>query len=532
MRERVFVLFVLGLLLASGGAVWKLWTVKAPVAPRPPWSPPRLPIEQVRAPVPARFSAPLPTRVEDFWAEVEKGPPLSHVQFRLMQGDREMGERFLVALRQAAASAESLVALQGTYGEALWPEEDWPIEEGSRGVSSIELGEPPCDWLSENLEAPGREPPLIRALFWSKLAMCSGSRVEALFARDDAPLLSVLEQYHRYGPPRLTLAMQRAVRRLLSEDRQELFDNAAAFLSRSTEPVARELLEELARSARGEAAEEVQESRKARSQEEEYNQRQCRFLPTTETMVATDAKRLDQCVTRWAHADWTATARLASLLGDDPRLSPSLQEAFAVLTRFPSIEARDAWAREKGLLPTESPVPSSELPPVPLLGRMYQVRRALYFFASRGKRPTAPVRHDVLLVALAWSVRPALQDVVFEELAPPEDASLGELVGDYTLRAYADGERFSLTARNLGDYWDMGAVLALLNQVLEARGSPIRFAAEDKPNSVFALLFGPEAALREAHALGMLHLGDARDVILRVREEDRQSVRRLLGLPP
>lgn len=82
----------------------------------------------------------------------------------------------------------------------------------------------------------------------------------------------------------------------------------------------------------------------------------------------------------------------------------------------------------------------------------------------------------------------------------------------YTLRAYADGQRFSVQAQNTYDMKDIGAVLGLLNQVLEARGSPHRFAVLDTDFWEVTVVFGPEASLREADARGLWRLGEGRRV--------------------
>jgi hypothetical protein len=467
--------------------------------------------------------------LETFWEELEKGPPPSHVRFRLLEGDREMGERFLSALREAAPMAVSLEELRQTYGEALWPEEEWRLKYSDRGVSAVEEGEPPCQWLREHLGEPGAEDPLFRALIWSKLALCPGPEVDALFARYNAPLPLVLEHYHRHGLPRLTVAMRNGVRRLLTDDRQYLFPLAAALLLQSEDPAAQGLFEELARQARGKVREQVHEKKRDQQRSEEYHQRKCQFIPVTPEEA--DALRIDTCLHRWAQADWQATARLASMLVDQPDTTDAQRHGFITLTRFTSMQERDAWARERGLLPFQAQ-PSTGRDTLQLQFQMLGAQRALAFFPNRVLGEGFPVRHDELLVTLAWMARPELQGLVFEEVPPPWDEARLEGVGDYTLRAYADGERFSVTARNLGEWRDVGAVLALLNAVLAARGSSTRFAATQSLSPVMDVVFGPEPGLKEAHAAGLMRLGDASQIVLEVREEAQKSLMQLMGRSP
>jgi len=137
--------------------------------------------------------------------------------------------------------------------------------------------------------------------------------------------------------------------------------------------------------------------------------------------------------------------------------------------------------------------------------------------------------------AWAWKVRPELAGVVFEQLppkTPPPDLFQPPSSDEYTLRAYADGQRFSVKARNSHSLEDIGAVVGLLNQVLESRGSPHRFAVLDSQVSQVEVVFGPEAALREADARGLWRLGDGREVLAQAEALIEKNIRRLLGETP
>jgi hypothetical protein len=527
--RRLLVLATVAAVLACAGSLWKVLAARAGPAPLPAWDFPRLPIEQVSAPVPPRFSGPLPSRVEGFWQQVEKGPPLAHVRLRLLEGDREMSERFLSALRQAAARAGDSLSLKDTYGKALWFESFRRYDDGVRLGPSRDEIVVPCGWLRQQLEAPGGEHPYIRELFWWKLALCSGPEVEELFTREEAPRRLVLEQYLQYGPPRFTAAMDQLVRRLLAEDQQELFRWAVGLLLRSAEPAAQARVEELARQARGEAAEKIREARADRQRQEEYFARQCRFVPVDPDGV--DQFQIDLCLERWARVDWGATARLASLLLARPGFSEFHQENFAILARFASTAGRDVWAQERGLLP--EPLPAQEDPPgaLYLASRMLTARRAVLSYALRGPMDF-PLQHDELLVTLTWMVRPELRGVVFEEVPPAVDALTGMAMDGHTLHAYADGERFSIKTLNQESWLDIGAVLALLNRLLEVRGSTTRFAALGHHTHPIIIVSGPAAALREAHALRLLWLGDAREVVAEVRKGSERFQKELLGIAP
>jgi hypothetical protein len=521
--NKSFILATLAVLVACGGALWWVLTSRPVLPPRPAWDFPRLPVEQVKAPVPARFSGPLPSQVEGFWEQLEKGPPLSHVRLRLLEGDREMSERFLSALRHAAAWTPDIQTLKDTYGEALWIEGPSNAEDVLDRNFLRDEGEPPCAWLREQLQEPSAEHAVIRKLFWWKLALCSGPETEALFAREEAPTELVIDQYFRFGPPRFTAAMDKRVRRVLAEDQQEFFDRAAALLSQSPEPAAQALAEQLARQARGELVEKLRETRANYQRQEEYYERECRELPVSPDGL--DPIHIDMCLERWARADWPATARLASMLFARPGMSTFDQEAFAVLTRFASTPQRDAWAQERGLLPRSLSGQEAPRDSLRLASQMVTEKRAVYVNPSRLMKrqlfqQLLPLQHDDLLVTLAWMVHPELQGVVFEEVPPAVDARTGKALDGHILHAYADGERFSIKTLNQ-EYWqDVGAVLALLNRLLEVRGSTTRFAVFGYPASILTVVSGPAAALREADSLRLVQLGDAREVVARAMDAD------------
>lgn len=510
--------------MCGGALAWAL-TSRPLLPPRPPWEFPRLPIEQVKAPVPARFAGPLPSRVEDFWQRLEQGPPLAQVRLRLLEGDREMSERFLSALQHAAALTQDEQALAETYGEALWPERPVEFSEAAERDLVRSKGEPPCAWLREQLEARGTEHTFLSRLLWWKLALCYGPQTEALFARDEAPPALVIENSFQFGLPRFTAAMDKAVRRLLAEDQQELFERATALLSQSPDPAAQALAEQLVRQARGAFEEPVREARALYQRQAEYLERECRELPISPEGV--DPVRIDTCLMRWAQADRPATARLASLLISRPGISSFQQESFVALTRFASDAQADAWARERGLLPAPWVGPEARWQDQTLSGRMLDTNRA--FLVHPFLREVEPFSsaYEQLLVSLAWSVDPALRGVAFEEVPPAEDARTGQALSGSTLHAYMDGERFSLQTLSPDSGQDVGAVLALLNRLLEARGSTTRFVVLADRSTALTLASGPADALREADALRLLPLGDGREVAAWAREASKRGMRPL-----
>ena len=117
---------------------------------------------------------------------------------------------------------------------------------------------------------------------------------------------------------------------------------------------------------------------------------------------------------------------------------------------------------------------------------------------------TFPNEHDSLLRSLADMVRPALDGVVFEEIAPDIDAE----DGGYVLRAYVDGQRLETTAENLGDWYDVDAVLRLLDAVLLERRSDQRFVLLETMDQTATIVGGKADVLRAALDAGLIKSGD------------------------
>jgi hypothetical protein len=149
-------------------------------------------------------------------------------------------------------------------------------------------------------------------------------------------------------------------------------------------------------------------------------------------------------------------------IADPPPVTTGLEEE---LRRFPTESALDLALRAAGI------EGSSELAsghPVTVLETLAARGHAFGVDTESG---TFPTPHDVLLRRLARLVAPALDDVVFEQIAPDE-AQMA--VGRYVLRAHRGGRVLETYARNYGDFYDVEAVVGLLNALLERRGALAR----------------------------------------------------------
>ncbi|MCQ4167501.1 hypothetical protein [Tahibacter harae] len=117
-----------------------------------------------------------------------------------------------------------------------------------------------------------------------------------------------------------------------------------------------------------------------------------------------------------------------------------------------------------------------------------------------------PNEHDGLLRQLAAAAGDDLAGVLFQEIPPTEDGDQAE--APYQLHAYADGKRWSVTARNYGDWYDVDAVLRLGNALLRDRGSAKRMLLLFSEDQTAQVVVAPQAVLGAALEQGLLQAGD------------------------
>lgn len=130
-------------------------------------------------------------------------------------------------------------------------------------------------------------------------------------------------------------------------------------------------------------------------------------------------------------------------------------------------------------------------------------RHAFWFDVETG---TFPNEHDRLLRHLAALVSPALDSAVFEEIAP----DIEDEAGVYQLAAYLQGKRYALTAENLGDWYDLDAVLLLANRMLADADPTQRLVVLATGDQTAIVLGGKISALQQAAQEGLIEFGDSK----------------------
>ena len=492
------------------------------------------------APAPARFMAPLPSSVTAI--DSDATPPRAYIRAALERDTAGMRDRLLAAVKQAHRA--------GTLDERL------------RGYYASFVGYLPpagvCAWLAAT--ATSAEPPEVRAPFWEALAKCQDPALAATFARDDAPPAAVVEWYFEHTGDGLPFRAEvaRAVAGFtggLAPDADYewrkigfVFAAMAGPQSISAFEAFQRTIEDPAQRARiavgmlrhpdaaafaiGKQAcmhpdvaddtmcSDIEKSRAYTTRpeptkpdeiarEETWDPAALAKLPRAEVVAALEScvggepgYQRRNCLVRLATVDRPAAVALAAKLRVDPD-ETWLARVVAALRAYPEAGVLERELAALGFTPiATAPEPEAE-PAIAVEDVLEASGRVHGFDTETGQFPN---EHDELMAELAALARPALDGAFFEEV-PPAESEMD--TGRYLLRAYAGGKRYELPAQNLGDYYDVEAVIGLLNAVLVAEKSELRFVVLPTGDQTATVLAGPGAGIRALVAKGLVEVGDA-----------------------
>jgi hypothetical protein len=231
---------------------------------------------------------------------------------------------------------------------------------------------------------------------------------------------------------------------------------------------------------------------------------------------ARDYRRL-RCMNQLVEIDRAAAVAAGKqAAAAEPRIAMLVRS----LEKFPSVAAVDSELTRLGFKldkprsgeeqRVESPVTVEDV----LFGR----GRTHWFDAETGMFPN---EHDELLAELAALTAPALDGVVFEEI-PPSEADDDRGAGNYLLRAYLGGKRYTLEAENHGDWYDVEAVIGLVNALLVAKKSDVRLAVLPTGDQTVKVLAGPSSGIHSLVDSKLIEVGQASDAERAGKEfEDR-----------
>jgi hypothetical protein len=416
-------------------------------------------VSRSQASLPRRYQAKLPATLEELRGDWSGFPPRAYVEDLLCQGDPAMLQRLLEALHRAAASTQDPGAL-ADFGTLFGY------------CSSPEL----CSFARGLVE--GGEMPPVKRVFWAALVRCGGSEFDALFERPEAPALVAAERTRERSlatsePPPRAKGVDELVREYPWRD-------VRSYLKEKPKDRPK-ILAALERCLAGEPL--------ANSRVVRYQQPGC-----LEHLAVLDRPR--------------AVEQARNLLNQED-IPERLLELAETLDRYPEAGALQARLAELGLLKKKGVegdrLAAEEDPGLAARDILAACGRTHWFDVETGQFPN---EHDHLLRELAKLVKPDLDGAVFEEI-PPRETEDGREIGPYRLSAYLDGQKVSVAAENLGDWYDVGAVLGLLNTLLRERQSELRFVTLPTGDQTAIVLAGPAKGILRAVDEGLLQIEGA-----------------------
>jgi hypothetical protein len=215
--------------------------------------------------------------------------------------------------------------------------------------------------------------------------------------------------------------------------------------------------------------------------------------------------RLDEEVADAVSAETGVKLRESAARDDSvPLPGPTTRSAIDALVRHGVLEQADADRALAATRPADDP----DAPDGSVLGALYDARRFHWFDAETG---TVPNRHDLLIVDLARASAGRFKpEAVLETYEEPAANSKSE-EGKYLLQFVHGNRLYRIRPHDLGDWYDVQAVLAIANRALEDAGLAERFVPLKTGGQDVSLIFAPPAALAAAAKELGLELSDDPD---------------------
>jgi len=422
-------------------------------------------VTRTTAPLPERYGAALPASSAELksWQEGEPAfPPEPYVADAIAAGDAAMFERLAAAAASVPADDAAIWA-EGWHDRLAYRHLRPTFCERARGVMAA-------------------EPSTLRlALAGPYAHACADAQARELVLRADTPGWAVLAWYadsreppHGEAMPyddRLAQVLRDA---LASDDRSARYGAATALARHPDSRASEALLAIHAGIADAQLADEVAESMRWSSDP--------RVFAIGAAACHRRTPRASDCDRRYDDGSTAGSTATAGDRADQVAIAAALNAAgFARVAAEPLVDDKYFGADDF----------------------LVRAGYAYWFDVETG---TFPNEHDSLLRELAALASRALDGVVFEEIAP----GLDDEEGGYLLRAYVDGERFETPAQNLGDWFDVDAVLRLLDAVVVARKAPERYVTLDSEDQTLTIVAAQPDVLRAAFAAGLITSGDTR----------------------
>jgi hypothetical protein len=416
-------------------------------------------VRHVKAAPPARFAAPLPRVAEFRDFDAERFPPQAHVRDLLCAGDEDMWRRLRESI--SASSGAGVADVARTWGELL------EFCEGDGCAAARHVGA---------ARSPAAAYPA-----WRVAARCPSAEAAALFRRRDAPADAVLARADA----------SRESRRIAPPDPERVVDAALQVIA-ATDGIDRRLAAfQLA--AAGRKGGEALLALHARERDAERRHDLAMALADVDDPRARAAWKA-ACARRTDGACSRPDVRPANAAPEPPE-PPGAPPPAALVARLRALR----------LLP-EAELPAADVAGIDSADMLLAAAGRAYAFDV--ETSMFPNEHDALLRSLAALEPGRLGGAMFDEVPPPED---DEDEKPYLLRAWAYGERWEVAAENLGDWYDVGACVRLLNAIARERKLDVRWIVLETGDQTAIVAAGPEAGLRTAVAEKLLRVAAAGD---------------------
>lgn len=476
-------------------------------------------VSKTNAAVPQRYTAPLPSTVEEFkrfQAGDIRFPPATYAQDAICLGDTAVLGSVMTAVKRARQQAAALTSAYATLIEYCTPSKAY-CEQALR-------------WISD--ESP------VRNLGYHFLVQCQDPGAAAAFAAVPAPAEAVVV-WHTKSYSDTPICTQRFADALVSVAAQNLdvqrngwqvdLRLATNQLAGCSAPWATAALVAAHKSARGTnklviglalgraSAPELKAIYAAacKTQPESADcgrggieSRNALVDPPAPSFDALEAVIVDKAKRDYVRAtalyDLAARDRkraldvLQKVRRNEGALPAELRIAANTITAF-----RDAQAMLEDLqqLGMAGALAAGDMRRG-VKGLLIEAGRVHHFDPETGMWPN---HHDSLLRALAAMDSDGMNGIIFDEIAPPVDSE-----DPYQLVAYVNGHRYTTQAQNFGDWYDVNAAVGLLNALAKERNIATRYASlsQSSGNDAY-VISGPEPALQALFQRGLLQPSDA-----------------------
>jgi hypothetical protein len=250
----------------------------------------------------------------------------------------------------------------------------------------------------------------------------------------------------------------------------------------------------------------------------------------------------DTCLRHLAALDRPQAVTAArAWIAANPTLAPD-RDVMRALDAFPEPDGVLRYLRDQGLLGADDHVPDDAVAPLDVL---FAAGRAIDFDTETDRYPN---EHDTLLVELAALSPATLRGTYFDEILEGAPGGIeideglaadvvvdesGEAVygdeptGVYVLHAYDGHTRYEIEAENFGDWYDVDAVVGLLNTLAFERHANVRWLQLATGDQTAIVVVGPEAGLRTVVADGWLVVAP-RNTAEAAREAEDEVIQRLM----